>query len=229
MNYNCFFFVTIFGIGFFIFYKYHQASFITNITTISLQQVAEYLCKEIVAAIISPHLVKTSTFRQKEHFQYTLWGYALNADIEMFLNMRPDACSQIGKLILDHLIAFQKIYKCSNVSGTSKPDNLLDDNGLDVENLIDEEYQNVEGDEAESVLTEEGTVLSAETESVYSVSTVYTVYCNKMSRDCRRNLFDVITKNNVHIRYEVKSNIRKITKGAKLSTKQVCESLTYTF
>ncbi|CAH0701733.1 unnamed protein product [Spodoptera exigua] len=197
------------------------ANLVFKTFNIPTKQVAEYLCKEIVAAIISPHLVKTSTFRQKEHFQYTLWGYALNADIEMFLNMRPDACSQIGKLILDHLIAFQKIYKCSNISGTSKPDNMLDDNGLDVENLIDEEYQNVEGDEAESVLTEEGTVLSADTESVYSVSTVYTVYCNKMSRDCRRNLFDVITKNNVHIRYEVKSNIRKITKGAKLSTKQV--------
>ena len=133
--------------------------------------------------------------------------------------MRPDACSHIGKLILDHLMAFQKIYKCT---GTSKlPDNLLDDSCLDVETLIDEEYQNVEGDEAESVLTEEGTILSAETESVYSVSTVYTMYSNKMSRDCRRNLFDVINKNNVHIRYEVKSNIRKITKGAKLSTKQV--------
>lgn len=115
-------------------------------------------------------------------------------------------------------MAFQKIYKCS---GNSKlPDNLLDDSGLDVENLIDEEYQNVEGDEAESVLTEEGTIMSAETESVYSVSTVYTAG-NKMTRDSRRNLFDVINKNNVHIRYEVKSNIRKITKGAKLSTKQV--------
>lgn len=182
-------------------------------------QVAEYLCKEIVAAIISPHLVKTSTFRQKEHFQYTLWGYALNADIEMFLNMRPDACSHIGRLILDHLMAFQKIYKCTDTS--KLPENSLDDNSLDVENLIDEEYQNVEGDEAESVLTEEGTIMSAETESVYSVCTVYTVG-NKMSRDSRRNLFDVINKNNVHIRYEVKSNIRKITKGAKLSTKQVC-------
>ncbi|XP_075969703.1 spatacsin [Anticarsia gemmatalis] len=182
------------------------------------KQVAEYLCKEIVAAIISPHLVKTSTFRQKEHFQYTLWGYALNADIEMFLNMRPDACSHIGRLILDHLMAFQKIYKAT---GTTKlPDNTFDDSCLDVETLIDEEYQNVEGDEAESILTEEGTIMSAETESVYSVSTVYTAG-NKMSRDSRRNLFDVINKNNVHIRYEVKSNIRKITKGAKLSTKQV--------
>ncbi|KAJ8725713.1 hypothetical protein PYW08_003896 [Mythimna loreyi] len=195
------------------------ANLVFKTFNIPSKQVAEYLCQEIVAAIISPHLVKTSAFRQKEHFQYTLWGYALNADIEMFLNMRPDACSHIGKLILDHLMAFQKIYKCT---GTSKlPDNLLDDSSLDVENLIDEEYQNVEGDEAESVLTEEGTILSAETESVYSVSTVYTVYSNKMSRDCRRNLFDVINKNNVHIRYEVKSNIRKITKGAKLSTKQV--------
>ncbi|XP_047021762.1 spatacsin isoform X1 [Helicoverpa zea] len=195
------------------------ANLVFKTFNIPSKQVAEYLCKEIVAAIISPHLVKTSAFRQKEHFQYTLWGYALNADIEMFLNMRPDACSHIGKLILDHLMAFQKIYKCT---GTSKPpDNTLDDSRLDVETLIDEEYQNVEGDEAESVLTEEGTILSAETESVYSVSTVYTVYSNKMSRDCRRNLFDVINKNNVHIRYEVKSNIRKITKGAKLSTKQV--------
>ncbi|XP_026744645.1 spatacsin [Trichoplusia ni] len=194
------------------------ANLVFKTFNIPSKQVAEYLCKEIVAAIISPHLVKTSTFKQKEHFQYTLWGYALNADIEMFLNMRPDACSHIGRLILDHLMAFQKIYKCS---GNSKqPDNLLDDSGLDVENLIDEEYQNVEGDEAESVLTEEGTIMSAETESVYSVSTVYTAG-NKMTRDSRRNLFDVINKNNVHIRYEVKSNIRKITKGAKLSTKQV--------
>lgn len=188
------------------------------ITTIILPQIAEYLCWEMVAAIISPHLMKTSTFRQKEHFQYTLWGYALNSDIEMFLNMRPDACSQIGRLILDHLMAFQKIYKASNVS--KLPDNILDDSCLDVETLIDEEYQHVEGEEAESVLTEEGTLLSAETESMYSVSTVYTVG-NKLSRDSRRNLFDVITRGNVHIRYEVKSNIRKITKGAKLSTKQV--------
>lgn len=176
-----------------------------------------------MAAIISPHLVKTSTFRQKEHFQYTLWGYALNSDIEMFLNMRPDACSHIGRLLLDHLMAFQKIYK---VTGPTKlPDNPLDDSSLDVENLIDEEYQNLEGDK-ESILTEESAQMSGETESMYSVSTVYTVG-NKMSRDSRRNLFDVINKNNVHIRYEVKSNIRKITKGAKLSTKQVCDWITH--
>lgn len=194
------------------------ANLVFKTFNITNKQVAEYLCKEMVAAIISPHLVKTSTFRQKEHFQYTLWGYALSADIEMFLNMRPDACSQIGRLILDHLMAFQKIYK---VTGTSKlPDNSFDDSCLDVETLIDEEYQNVEGDEAESVLTEDGTIMSAETESVYSVSTVYTAG-NKLSRDSRRNLFDAINKNNIHIRYEVKSNIRKITKGAKLSTKQV--------
>lgn len=172
----------------------------------------------MVAAIISPHLVKTSTFRQKEHFQYTLWGYALNADIEMFLNMRPDACSHIGRLILDHLMAFQKIYKAT---GASKiPDNILDDSCLDVENLVDEEYQTVEGDEAESVLTEEGTIMSADTESVYSASTIYTAG-NKLTRDSRRNLFDMANKSNVNIRYEVKSNIRRITKGAKLSTKQV--------
>ncbi|XP_034840760.1 spatacsin [Maniola hyperantus] len=182
------------------------------------KQIAEYLCREMVAAIISPHLLKTSTFRQKEHFQYTLWGYILDSDVEMFLNMRPDACSQIGRLILDHLMAFQKIYKAT---GALKiPENSLDDSCLDVETLIDEEYQNVEGDEVESIMTEEGTLMSAETESVYSVSTVYNAG-NKMSRDSRRNLFDVISRSNVHIRYEVKSNIRKITKGAKLSTKQV--------
>ncbi|CAH2086346.1 unnamed protein product [Euphydryas editha] len=180
-------------------------------------QIAEYLCREMVAAIISPHLVKTSTFRQKEHFQYTLWGYVLDSDIEMFLNMRPDACSQIGRLILDHLMAFQKIYNATNASKI--PENILDDSCLDVETLIDEEYQNVEEDEVESILTEEGTLMSAETESVYSVSTAYTT--GKLSRDARRNLFDVISRSNVHIRYEVKSNIRKITKGAKLSTKQV--------
>ncbi|CAG4989155.1 unnamed protein product [Parnassius apollo] len=182
------------------------------------KQVAEYLCLEMVAAIISPHLVKTSTFRQKEHFQYTLWGYVLNSDIEMFLNMRPDACSHIGRLILDHLMAFQKIYKAT--SAFKIPENVLDDSCLDVETLIDEEYQNVENDEVESVLTEEGTLLSAETESVYSVSTVYTIG-NKLSKDTRRNLFDAISRSNVHIRYEVKSNVRRITKGAKLSTKQV--------
>ncbi|XP_046964656.1 spatacsin isoform X3 [Vanessa cardui] len=194
------------------------ANLVFRTFNIPSKQIAEYLCREMVAAIISPHLVKTSTFRQKEHFQYTLWGYVLDSDIEMFLNMRPDACSHIGRLILDHLIAFQKIYNATNASII--PENTLDDSCLDVETLIDEEYQNVEGDEVESILTEEGTLMSAETESVYSVSTVYTAG-NKMSRDSRRNLFDVISRSNVHIRYEVKSNIRKITKGAKLSTKQV--------
>lgn len=103
----------------------------------------------------------------------------------MFLNMRPDACSHIGRLILDHLMAFQKIYKATNT--LKIPEDVLDDSCLDVETLIDEEYQNVEGDEIESILTEEGTLMSAETESVYSVSTVYTAG-NKMSRDSRRNL-----------------------------------------
>ncbi|XP_052737622.1 spatacsin isoform X2 [Bicyclus anynana] len=194
------------------------ANLVFRTFNIPSKQIAEYLCREMVAAIISPHLVKTSTFRQKEHFQYTLWGYVLDSDIEMFLNMRPDACSQIGRLILDHLMAFQKIYKAT--SALKIPENSLDDSYLDVETLIDEEYQNVEGDEVESIMTEEGTIMSAETESVYSVSTVYNAG-NKMSRDSRRNLFDVISRNNIHIRYEVKSNIRKITKGAKLSTKQV--------
>ncbi|RVE48988.1 hypothetical protein evm_006346 [Chilo suppressalis] len=194
------------------------ANLVFKTFNIPSKQVAEYLCSEMVAAIISPHLVKTSTFRQKEHFQYTLWGYTLSSDVEMFLNMRPDACSHIGRLMLDHLMAFQKIYKATNSSKI--PENTLDDSCLDVETLIDEEYQNVETGEVESVLTEEGTLMSADTESVYSVSSVYTVG-NKMTRDSRRNLFDVITKSNVHIRYEVKSNIRKITKGAKLSTKQV--------
>ncbi|XP_041977836.1 spatacsin [Aricia agestis] len=180
------------------------------------KQIAEYLCRELVAAIISPHLVKTSTFRQKEHFQYTLWGYVLDSDMEMFLNMRPDSCSHIGRLILDHLMAFQKIYKVTN---PTQSENVLDDSNLDVETLIDEEYQNIEGDEIESILTEEGTLMSAETESVYSVASLYAG--NKQSRESRRNLFDVITKSNIHIRYEIKSNIRKITKGAKLSTKQV--------
>ncbi|CAH2073718.1 unnamed protein product, partial [Iphiclides podalirius] len=182
------------------------------------KQVAEYLCLEMVAAIISPHLLKTSTFRQKEHFQYTLWGYALNSDIEMFLNMRPDACSHIGRLLLDHLVAFQRIYKAAGAFKT--PENVLDDSCLDIETLIDEEYQNVDGAEVESVLTGDGTLVSAETESVYSVSTAYTAG-NKMSRDSRRNLFDAASRSNVHVRYEVKSNVRKITQGAKLSTKQV--------
>ncbi|XP_045785776.1 spatacsin [Maniola jurtina] len=194
------------------------ANLVFRTFNIPSKQIAEYLCREMVAAIISPHLLKTSTFRQKEHFQYTLWGYILDSDIEMFLNMRPDACSQIGRLILDHLMAFQKIYKATGV--LKIPENSLDDSCLDVETLIDEEYQNVEGDEVESIMTEEGTLMSAETESVYSVSTVYNAG-NKMSRDSRRNLFDVISRSNIHIRYEVKSNIRKITKGAKLSTKQV--------
>ncbi|XP_028159191.1 spatacsin isoform X2 [Ostrinia furnacalis] len=198
--------------------KMSLANLVFRTFNIPSKQIAEYLCREMVAAIISPHLVKTSTFRQKEHFQYTLWGYTLSSDVEMFLNMRPDACSQIGRLILDHLMAFQKIYKANTTS--KLPENTMDDSSLDVETLIDEEYQNVEADEVESVLTEEGTLMSADTESIYSVSTVYTVG-NKMSRDSRRNLFDVIAKSNVHIRYEVKSNIRKITKGAKLSTKQV--------
>ncbi|XP_053623631.1 uncharacterized protein LOC128682796 [Plodia interpunctella] len=193
------------------------ANLVFRTFNIPSKQIAEYLCREMVAAIISPHLVKTSTFRQKEHFQYTLWGYTLSSDIEMFLNMRPDACSHIGRLILDHLMAFQKIYKATN---PVLPENVYDDNQLDVEALIDEEYQNVEGDEVESVLTEEGTLMSAETESVFSVSTVYTTGM-RMSRESRRNLFDMISRGNVHIRYEVKSNIRKITKGAKLSAKQV--------
>ncbi|KAJ2952675.1 hypothetical protein O0L34_g7014 [Tuta absoluta] len=213
-------------------YQHHSVDFINLVSgrarmslanlvfktfNIPSKQVAEYLCREMVAAIISPHLVKTSTFRQKEHFQYTLWGYALTSDIEMFLNMRPDACSHIGRLILDHLVAFQKIYKATTVA--KLPENTFDDSNLDIETLIDEEYQNIEGDE-ESIVTEEGTLMSADTESVFSVSTVYTVG-TKLTRDTRRNLFDVVTRSNVHIRYEVKSNIRKITKGAKLSTKQV--------
>ncbi|XP_013195896.1 spatacsin [Amyelois transitella] len=193
------------------------ANLVFRTFNIPSKQVAEYLCREMVGAIISPHLVKTSTFRQKEHFQYTLWGYTINSDIEMFLNMRPDACSHIGRLILDHLMAFQKIYKATN---PVLPENVNDDSQLDVENLIDEDYLNVEGDEEESILTEEGTLMSAETESVFSVSTVYTTGM-KMSRESRRNLFDMISRGNVHIRYEVKSNVRKITKGAKLSTKQV--------
>lgn len=170
-----------------------------------------------MAAIISPHLLATSTFRQKEHFQYTLWGYALNSDLEMFMNMRPDACSPIGRLVLEHLMAFQKIYKAT---GTTKlPEDSLDDSGMDIQTLVDEEYQNVESSEVESILTD-GTMLSAETESVYSVSTVCAAG-SKLSRDCRRNLFDVVTKSTVHIRNEIKSNIRKVTKGSQLSTKQV--------
>lgn len=179
----------------------------------------------MVSAIISPHLVKTSSFRQKEHFQYTLWGYVLNSDIEMFLNMRPDACTQIGRLMLDHLMAFRKIYKCT-MSSQIEPD-ALDDSYLDVETLIDEEYQTVDESEVESLAksstkssTDGATVTSTETESVFSVSTVYSLG-NKMTRESRRNLFDIISKSNVHIRYEVKSNVRNITKGAKLSTKQV--------
>ncbi|CAK1545304.1 unnamed protein product [Leptosia nina] len=194
------------------------ANLVFRTFNVPTKQIAEYLCREMVSAVISPHLVKTSTFRQKEHFQYTLWGYVLDSDIEMFLNMRPEACSHIGRLILDHLIAFQKIYKAS--SSIKIPENILDDSCLDVETLIDEEYQNLDGDEIESILTEEGTLMSAETESMFSVSTVYAPG-NKMTKDTRRNLFDVISKSNVHIRYEVKSSIRKITKGAKLSTKQV--------
>ncbi|XP_045491000.1 spatacsin [Colias croceus] len=194
------------------------ANLVFRTFNVPTKQIADYLCREMVSAIISPHLVKTSTFRQKEHFQYTLWGYVLDSDIEMFLNMRPDACSHIGRLILDHLIAFQKIYKASN--SIKIPENVFDDSCLDVETLIDEEYQNLDGDEIESILTEEGTLMSAETESMFSVSTVYTAG-NKMTKDSRRNLFDVISKSNVHIRYEVKSSIRKITKGAKLSSKQV--------
>lgn len=186
-------------------------------------QIADYLCREMVAAIISPHLIATSTFRQKEHFQYTLWGYALNSDLEMFMNMRPDACSPIGRLILEHLMAFQKIYKVT--AAVKLPEDSLDDSCLDVQTLIDEEYQNVECSEVESILTE-GTMLSAETESVYSVSTVYAAG-NKLSRDSRRNLFDVVTRSNVHIRNEIKSNIRKITKGSQLSTKQVCIHLLF--
>ncbi|XP_050680736.1 spatacsin isoform X2 [Leptidea sinapis] len=193
------------------------ANLVFRTFNIPSKQIADYLCREMVSAIISPHLVKTSTFRQKEHFQYTLWGYVLDSDIEMFLNMRPDACSHIGRLILDHLIAFQKIYKATAV--IKIPENIMDDSCFDVETLIDEEYQNLDGEEIESILTEEGTLNSAETESMYSVSTVYTA--GKMSRETRRNLFDVISKSNVHIRNEVKTNIRKITKGAKLSTKQV--------
>ncbi|GBP24773.1 Spatacsin [Eumeta japonica] len=197
------------------------ANLVFRTFNISSKQIAEYLCNEIVAAVISPHLVKTSSFRQKEHFQYTLWGYPLNSDIEMFLNMRPDACSHIGRLMLDHLVAFRKIYKC-NMS--SKPsEDIHDDAVLDLDALIDEEYQNVEEDEMETLLSrtsEGGTANSAETESVFSVSTVYSC-STKLSKDTRRNLFDVISKSHLHIPHEVKSNIRKVTKGAKLSTKQV--------
>lgn len=136
----------------------------------------------------------------------------------MFLNMRPDCCSHIGRLILDHLMAFRKIYKSNAVS---VPENTLDDSCFDMETLIDEEYSTVDGDEIESAVTDGGTLNSAETGSVYSaVSTVYTVG-SKLTRDTRRNLFDVISRSNIHIRNEIKSNIRKITKGAKLSTKQV--------
>ncbi|VVC97086.1 unnamed protein product [Leptidea sinapis] len=174
------------------------ANLVFRTFNIPSKQIADYLCREMVSAIISPHLVKTSTFRQKEHFQYTLWGYVLDSDIEMFLNMRPDACSHIGRLILDHLIAFQKIYKATAV--IKIPENIMDDSCFDVETLIDEEYQNLDGEEIESILTEEGTLNSAETESMYSVSTVYTA--GKMSRETRRNLFDVISKSNVHIRNE---------------------------
>ncbi|KAG7307274.1 hypothetical protein JYU34_007437 [Plutella xylostella] len=200
------------------------ANLIFRTFNISTKQISEFLCHEMVSAIISPHLVKTSSFRQKEHFQYTLWGYALNSDMEMFLNMRPDACSQIGRLILDHLMAFRKIYRCCSPS--KAPDNPLDDSSLDVETLIDEEYSTVDEAELESLANQSAntdggvTTVSTETESVFSVSTVYSIG-NKLSRESRRNLFDVITKNKVHIPYEVKSNIRRITKGAKLSTKQV--------
>lgn len=167
--------------------------------------------------------MKTSSFRQKEHFQYTLWGYALNSDIEMFLNMRPDACSQIGRLMLDHLMAFRKIYKCG--SPVKPSDNTADDKVLDIETLIDEEYQNVDEEEIESLTnksatTEGGTVVSMESQSVFSVSTAYS-FGTKLDRESRRNLFDVITKNKVYIPYEVKHTVRKITKGCKLSTKQV--------
>lgn len=194
------------------------ANLVFRTFNISSGQISEYLANEMAAAIICPHLVKTSTFRQKEHFQYTLWGYPLNSDIEMFLNMRPDACCQIGRLMLDNLLAFRKIYKC-NMSLKVTQD--LDDSSLDVDTLIDEEYQNVDEEEVHSLTTTEGgTLFSAETESVYSVSTVYSLG-TKLTRETRRNLFDVITKSNIHIRNDIKSNIRRITKGSKLSTKQV--------
>lgn len=181
-------------------------------------QIAEYLSSELVTAIISPHLEKTSSFRQKEHFQYYLWGYPLNSDLEIFLNMRPDACSQIGRLMLDHLMAFRKIYQC-NVSAQVADG--VDDSCFDVDTLIDEEYQNVDEEEVQSLTTTEGgTVASADTESVYSVSTMYSIR-PKLTKELRRNLFDVISKSSIHIRNDIKYNIRRITKGAKLSTKQV--------
>lgn len=102
-----------------------------------------------------------------------------------------------------------------------KVNEYLDDSYLDVDTLIDEEYQNVDQQEVESLTTTEGgTLVSADTESAYSVSTVYS-FGPKQSKETRRNLFDVISKGNVHIRYEIKSHIRRITRGSKLSTKQV--------
>lgn len=192
---------------------------------LSVQKIAEFLCLEMVAAIVSPHLTKISGFRQKEHFRYTLWGYTLDSDMEMFLNMKPDACSLIGRMILDHLMAFRRIYK-GHLAVESN--DVLDDSPLDLDTLIDEEYQNVEEAEIESLMsksvyTESGVTMSSqESEAMLSdtATTVYS-YVEQSTRETKRNLFDVISNNNVHIPLQVKFNVRKITKGAKLSTKQV--------
>lgn len=186
-------------------------------------QIVEYLCLEIVGAIISPHLTRTSGFRQKEHFRYTLWGFPLDSDFEMFLNLRPDDNSILGRMILEHLTAFRKLYKTDrNVANYPNPDYTEVE---DVEAILDEEYQNIDDYEVESVISQQsGSTMdipargtSIDSQSVVSESTAYTR--SHPARE-KKPQYDVISCTNIRIKSSVKSNMKSLLKGAKLSSKQ---------
>lgn len=187
-------------------------------------QIVEYLCLEIVGAVISPHLTRTSGFRQKEHFRYTLWGFPLDSDFEMFLNLRPDDNSMLGRMILEHLTAFRKLYKTDGgVANYPNPDYTEVE---DVEAILDEEYQNIDDYEVESVISQQsGSTVdivargtSIDTQSVVSESTVYTR--SHPARE-KKPQYDVISCTNIRIKSSVKFNMKSLLKGAKLSSKQV--------
>lgn len=196
----------------------------------------EYICLEIVTAIISCHLVRTMGLKQKEHFQYTVWGYPLDSDFEMFLNMRPDDNSILGRMLLEHLSAFRKSYKIrALVVLDDKCDENIDDERLD--EILNEEYQNIDDDEVESLCSENTINMDSpnhhtlyskalDNQSVASMSTVTYNSSRKLFRD-RKPQLDVISCTNMKISPVVKSNIKSILKNTKLSSKQVSESLIF--
>lgn len=186
---------------------------------------------EITSAIISCHLVRTAeSNQQKEHFQYTVWGYSLDSGFEIFLNMRPDDNSILGRMLIEHLSGFRKSYKIRTVA-------VLDDNcGENIEDekleeLLNAEYQNIEDDEIESLCSASTIDMDSsnyptpynralDNQSVGSTSTVTYNYTRKFLRDKKPQL-DVISCTNAKVSPLVKSNIKSILKNARLSSKQV--------